>query len=131
MDTAERRLVLDEGFEQAITSVLDAFLCNGFCVEALDGGNLHRPTREGHSLRYALLGASLPELYFHAAPDAQSYLLGCRLSVYELTGSCTLVTVEKPLGTYPLLGAMVPRVTERIGDALRRVCRRGSHLEAA
>ena len=133
MNTKERRIVVDESFERAVTAVVDAFVREGFTLEALDGGNLRPHTISGDRLRYALLEASLPELRFRAAGSCttRSALLGCRLSLFELAGSCTLISVEPPLSPYPLLASLVPRLTERVSDALSLVLRRGSSLEAA
>jgi hypothetical protein len=133
MNMEERRLVLDESFERAVAAVLDAFLREGFTVEARDAGDLHDHAFAGDRLRYALLEASLPELSFRP-PDAcapRSALLGCRLSLFELTGSCTLITAENPLGRYPFLASLVPRLNERVSDALRLMLRRGTDFAAA
>jgi hypothetical protein len=133
MHTNERRIVVDERFERAVAAVVSAFVCEGFTVDALDGGDLRQRTTHGARRRYALLNASLPELRFDAAGSCttRSALLGCRLSLFELGGSCTLIAVKAPLSPYPLLASLVPRLTERVGHALRLVRRRGSRLEAA
>jgi hypothetical protein len=128
MNTDERRLILDRGFERAIETVLSAFLSEGFSVKPLDAGDLHhreRPsTCSGHtdgSLRFALLEATLPELSFAALPGDVPALLGCRLTLFELTGSCTLLTADNPLRKYPLLASSVPRIADRVSRALRTV----------
>jgi hypothetical protein len=133
MNTDERRLVLDESFERSVARVLDAFLRAGFKVEARDAGDLHQRVIPGDPLRYALLEASLPELTFRPPGSCSTApgLLGCRVTLFELTGSCTLVTAENPLGRYPLLASLVPRMTERVGAALKLMTHRGSNLEAA
>ena len=133
MNIEGRRLVLDESFERAVAAVAGAFLREGFTVEPRDAGDLHDRAIPGDRLRYALMEASLPELSFRL-PDscaARTALLGCRLSLFELTGSCTLITAENPLDRYPLLASLVPRLAERVGDALRLMSRRGTDLEAA
>lgn len=129
---SEARLVLDEGFERAVARVVDAFVCEGFIVRALDRGTLSRPAFHGGVLRYALIEAVLPEAPGDGrgsdfTPSTES---GCRLGLVELTGSCTLVTAERPLVPHPLL-VSPPRVAERVANALDLVMRRGSSLVAA
>ena len=132
MSTKERRIVVDESFERAVTDVVEAFAREGFSIEALDGGDLRQRTTPGERLRYALLEASLPELRFRAGGcTTPSALLACRVSLFELPGSCTMVSVEQPLSPYPLLAALVPRLAERVGDALKLALGRRSSLEAA
>jgi hypothetical protein len=122
--TDERRLILDRSFERAMETVLDSFLREGFTLKPLDAGDLRQP--QGCSLRYALLEAELPELNFRGVPSASGErLLACRLSLYELTDACTLVTAENPLVRYPLLSSLAPRVGDRIGHALRTAIRAG------
>jgi hypothetical protein len=130
MDT-EARLVLDEGFERAVARVVDALVNEGFTVRALDRGNHHRPIHGG-SLRYALLEAALPDPPVDrpssgSTSPANSW---CRLCLVEVTGSRTLVTVERPRAPYPLL-ASPARVAERVANALDLVMRHGSRLVAA
>ena len=74
MSREDRRLVLDQGFDRAIETVLHAFLTEGFAVEPVDGGDLHRRCTAGDRLRYTLLEATLPELGF-VPVDAWA---GCR-----------------------------------------------------
>jgi hypothetical protein len=133
MSPEDRRLVLDRDFDRAVEVVLDAFLREGFTLRPVEGGDLHQPCVPGHPRRYALLDASLPELAFVSvdASERLSGVLGCRISLFELTGTCTLVTVANPLTRYPLLSLLVPRLTERLGVALRLVAARGANLEAA
>jgi hypothetical protein len=129
---SEARLVLDQGFERAVARVVDAFVCEGFTVRALDRGTLHRPAFHGGLLRYTLLDAVLPDAPADTrgsdpTPSTQS---GCRLCLVELTGSCTLVTAERPLVPHPLL-VSPPRVAARVANALDLVMRHGSSLVAA
>jgi len=133
MSTEDRRLVLDQGFDRAVETVLDAFLSEGFTVTPIDGGDLHQRCVADGPLRYALLEASLPELSFVPCRRAAGLpaILGWRISLFELTGACTLVTASHPLTRYPLLASLVPRLSDRIDGALRLVIRRGSGLEAA
>jgi len=129
MGTDERRLILDRGFERAMETVLSAFIREGFSVKPLEAGDLHYRERASTcsgqttngSLRFALLEATLPELSFAALPGDAAALLGCRLTLFELTGSCTLLTAENPLTKYPLLASIVPRVADRVSRALRTV----------
>ena len=62
MTTGRRRLVLDRTFDQAIDTVLSAFLGEGFAIKLIEGGDL--PERVSGRLRYARLVATLPELRF-------------------------------------------------------------------
>lgn len=132
MNTEERRILLDKSFDRALETVLAAFLREGFTVKPVDGGDLHRQSASD-PLRYAQLEASLPEISFRAAGRSvpASTLLACRLSLFELTGSCTLVTAENPIDRYPLLSALVPQVTEHVGHALRLVSGGATNLNAA
>ena len=45
MNTKERRIVVDETFERALSDVVDAFVREGFTIEALDGGDLRQRKR--------------------------------------------------------------------------------------
>jgi hypothetical protein len=133
MSPEDRRLVVDQGFDRALEVVLDAFLCEGFTIRPVDGGDLHQRCAAGEPLRYALIDASLPELAFVPVDDTDrlAAVLGCRISLFELTATCTMVTVSNPLTRYPLLSSLVPRLTERLSGALRLVAVRGTSLEAA
>jgi hypothetical protein len=127
MDT-ESQLVVDQSFERTLASVLDAFVREGFTIDPLEAGRLKFYTFPGDLLRYARIEASLPELCFGESPQvphasSKCTLLGCHVSLYELTGSCTLVTAENALLRYPLLESLVPRVTRRIASALRELSR--------
>ena len=132
MSTNDRRLVLDQGFEGAVETVLNAFLSEGFTIEPVDGGDLHNRCASVDRLRYALLEATLPELRF--VPSGCGHLpaiLACRITLFELTGTCTLVTASSPLQRYPTLASLMPRLSERLGGALHTVVGRGADLEAA
>ncbi len=131
MNTAGRRLILDRCFDRALESVFDAFVREGFTVDLVAAGDLQRQTSRDVPLRYALLDATLPELDLRDAPSAQSpTLLGCRVSVFEMAGSCTLVTAENPIGGYPALASLVPRIAGRARHAMRLLSRVGT-LNAA
>jgi hypothetical protein len=132
----ESQVVVDRPFERALEAVLEAFVREGFAVDPLEAGRLQFYTFPGDLLRYARIEASLPELSFSGAQTAANAssdcsLLGCRISLYELTGSCTLVTAENALLRYPLLASLVPRVTRRIASALRELSRVASSSAAA
>ena len=133
MATAERRLVVDKGFNGAVEAVLQGFLTAGFSVTSIEGGDLHQKSEPGSRLRYALLEARLPELSFVRAscPCELPPILGCRISVYEVTGTCTFVTASNPLTRYPLLASLVPRLSERTRAALGLVALHGARFEAA
>lgn len=132
MSTSDRRLVMDQGFDRAVETVLDAFLTEGFRVEPVDGGDLHQRCATA-PLRYALLVATLPELSFAPGPclGGLPAILSCRISLFELTATCTLVTVTNPMARYPMLASLVPRLTDRLAGALRLAASRGAGLEAA
>lgn len=132
----ESQVVVDHSFERALEVVLEAFVREGFAVDPLEAGRLQFYTFPGDMLRYARIEASLPELCFpgvetHADAASNCSLLGCRISLYELTSSCTLVTAENALTRYPLLESLVPRVTRRIASALRELSRVASPSAAA
>ena len=133
MPTEDCRLVLDQAFTHAVETVLDAFLSEGFRITPVDGGNLRRSLAEGEPQRFAQLDAALPELRFPCRDAGMSLpaILSCQLSVFELTESCTLVTIHNPLTRYPLLAALVPRLSDRLGGALRSVAHHSARLEAA
>jgi hypothetical protein len=132
MECAERRLVLDRSFDEAVDVVLDAFIREGFSVRSLDGGDL-RGGRIESSRRYALLDVVLPELTCCATTlhADDNVLVGCRLALFELTGSCTLLTAENPMMRFPVLADLVSKVNERIGCALRTVGESRTAVSAA
>jgi hypothetical protein len=132
MSTKDRRLVLDQGFDRTVETVLDAFLAEGFTIEPIDGGDLHNRCGSVDRLRYALLEATLPELRFvPSGCGPLPAILACRITLFELTGTCTLVTASSPLQRYPTLASLMPRLSERLGGALHTVVCRGADLEAA
>jgi hypothetical protein len=133
MSSEDLRLVLDHGFDRAIETVLDAFLAEGFAVEPVDGGDLHRRCTVADRLRYTLLEATLPELGVVPCRcmGGLPAILGCRVALFELTRSCTLVTASSPLTRYPLLASLVPRLSDRVSRALRQVAGQRSGVEAA
>jgi hypothetical protein len=111
----EKRLILDRDFDRALGSVVDAFLAQSFTVTLVDAGDLHRSGAPGLPLRYARLRATPPEMS----------TLDCIVSVFEMMGSCTLVTVEDGFGRQPHLAVLLPRVVGRVNDAIRLLLRSG------
>ena len=131
--TADRRLVVEQGFDRTVESVLQAFLDAGFSVSPIEGGDLHQKSGTEGRLRYAALEATLPELGFVRSSCRREFppILGCRIALYEVTGSCTFVTTSNPLARYPLLASLVPRLSERTRSALGLVALKGTRREAA
>jgi hypothetical protein len=125
MSSDDRRLILGRGFEVAMETVLAAFLAEGFTLKPLDAGDLHQRHKLGGPRRFATLEATLPELCFQGFSENRPTLLACRVSLFELTGFCTLVTAEHPLTRYPLLASMVPRIGDHVRRALRVVTETG------
>jgi hypothetical protein len=127
MNGEERRLILDRGFDRTVDTVLDAFLQEGFRMNPVGAGDLRRPETSPRTRRYAMLDAVLPELTFREAASSEPpAVLGCRISIFELTTACTLVTIERPVVRYPMLAALVPRVTERVGHVVSILLQRGT-----
>lgn len=123
MNLEESRLILDRGFERAVAAVVEVFALEGFRVAPVDTGYRHRQTDPAPA-RYAVLEATLPELTFRPARITQTpALFGCRVSLVELTSSCTMVTVERPVVSYPRLASLVPRIADRVGQAVRSLTR--------
>lgn len=133
MFSEDRRLVLDRGFDRALEIVLSAFLSEGFAVAPVDGGDLHQRCTAVDRRRYTELEVTLPELGFVPCRRLGGLpaLLGCRIALFELTGTCTIITASSPLARYPLLAALVPRLSDRVGSALRQAAGQGANLEAA
>jgi hypothetical protein len=78
-----------------------------------------------------MLDAGLPELGFRSRKTSEPpALFKSRVSMFELTGSCTLLIVKHPTHQYPELATLVPQVSERIGHVLRALLRVGT-LNAA
>jgi hypothetical protein len=121
----QRRVVLDRSFESAIEAVLEALLCEGFTVDPVEAGDLHREARPGEPLRYALLEAT-PSDARDIGPEAGEApkQFACRISVFELARRCTLVTAEPPRTHSPFFGRWMPRLVERLAAALDAVSRR-------
>lgn len=119
MDLDEKRVVIDRTFDRAVKRVLDGFLHAGFRITASEAGDLHERSHAGHSMRYAFLDATLPEL---PAPSERP-LPSCRLALFELNEACTLLTAENRLVRYPVLAPFATQNGDRIEDALRLIVR--------
>jgi len=120
MTFAGRRLILDRGFDRAMEAVLGAFLQEGFGITPVSAGDLRCGGDNGQRRRYALIDAALPELLFNSTTAVvPAAWFRCRVSMFELADSCTLVTVESPLWYYPALARLVPGISERIQYAMR------------
>ena len=81
--------------------------CGVFCHATRRRGLTSKEWARRIPLRYVLLEARLPELSFVASACRREVtpILGCRISVYEVTGGAlTFVTTSNPLARYPLLG---------------------------
>src|SRR4030095_8713916 len=101
MEPEERQVILDRGFDRAMETVLRAFLEEGFALNPVGAGDLHRRDGPGHARRYAMLDAAPPEVASRSSGASQAAAsFTCRVTMFELTGSCTLVTVENPIVRY-------------------------------
>jgi hypothetical protein len=121
MNPDEPLLVLDRPFDRIVRSVLDGFLHEGFTVTPVDPGDLLQARRHpGCSMRCALL--TPPCLFGRGVTAGAAAPPSCRVSVFELNGSCTLVTAENRLARY-LLASLAGRNSDGIGDALRLILR--------
>ena len=116
----ERRIILDRGFDRTVDVILDAFLQEGFRLNPVGAGDLRRQPSP-RTRRYAMLDAILPGL----AVDPRT-APGCRVSIFELTAGCTLVTIARPAVGYPVPAALLPQVAERVGHVVRMLVRTGS-----
>ena len=103
-----------------IERVIDAFLQERFTGQPFGAGNLrHNPTC-GNPLRHAILQAWLPAITVSPAPRAAGRP-SCHVAVYELVGSCTLVTAATPDRTSS--ATSVPSLQDRMDRALRGLTR--------
>ena len=78
--TADRRLVVDQGFDRTVETVLQAFLDAGFSVTPIEGGDLqqksgHRRTSPLRGLRSDAAGAWFRQEFALAGVPADSRLL--------------------------------------------------------
>lgn len=117
---SEERLVLDELFERAIARVVQALVREGFGIRALNRGNLPRASIHATWSRYALLEASLPQQALDICESSAHD--GARLCLVELTGSRTLVTVERSVAPDRLLASPLC-VAGRVAKALAPLAR--------
>ena len=110
MDTFERRLIVDRVFDRTIESLIEAFLREGFTVEPFGAGDLRMCQATGNTLRHVVLEAWLPASV--VAPGRAGVriasLPGCEIAVYELVGSCTLVTAVAHGRDCAALGSLGP-----------------------
>ena len=116
MSTDDGRVTLETDFERALESVLGAFEREGFKVRPVNGNGRFRVVSNHKILRCAELDVNLPELTF--AVDDTAALLGCRISMFELTSDSTLVTANSPLEFYPVLSSLTPRISLRVNSVL-------------
>ena len=131
MRLEEWRMVLDREFDHAVDSVIGVFQAGGFQVAPIESGDFPNEARPGEPHRYTLLHATLPELSFQASDAGSASVFGCRLSIYQLTASRTLLTVDIRLLPYPALTLLIPRVAKRMHEALARLTPDTSVVEAA
>jgi hypothetical protein len=117
MTTDKRRIILESDFERALESVLGAFEREGFNVRPVNGNGRFRVVSGHEILRCAELDVTLPELTF--AVENNAALLGCRISMFELTSYSTLVTANSPLEFYPMLSSLMPRISLRVNSVLQ------------
>jgi hypothetical protein len=134
MNRDERTIILKSDFERALDSVLGAFEREGFDVRPVNGNGRFRVVSDHEVVRCAELDVTLPELTFlgsalelpygDSTPDSKGTvafsptLLGCRISMSELTPHSTAVTARSPLGRYPVLSSLTPRIRSRVACVL-------------
>jgi hypothetical protein len=133
MKLEEIRIVMNTDFQHANNSVVSLFRGSGFGVTEVETGNLPNAARPGEPRRYASWDATLPELSFPipATQSSEPSMLGCRFSIFELTASQTLLTVDVRLTSYPSLALLIPRVKSRMHEALTRLAADAQMLQAA
>jgi hypothetical protein len=117
MTTDERKIILESDFECALERVLGAFERERFNVRPVNGDGRFRVVAGHKILRCAELEVTLPELTFLG--PVGSNLLGCRISMFEVTPRSTVVTATSPLVRYPVLVALLPRIRSRVDRVLR------------
>jgi len=146
MNTDERKVILKSDFERALDSVLSAFERAGFNVWPVNGDGRFRVVSDHRIVRCAELEVTLPELMFVESglqlpggisrPDPKATaavrptLLGCRISMSELTPMSTVVTATNSLGRYPVLSSLMPRIRSRV-DSVLHVLVAGAEQTAA
>ena len=134
MKSSERRLVLDRSFDEVVDQMLDAFIREGFSVRSLDGGDFGRGSSfSGARRRYAQLDVTLPDLASSCAAlhVDDNAVVGCRLALFELTDSCTLLTAENPTRRYAVLSGLASKVDDRVERALRLLIHAHETINAA
>ena len=133
MATNDRRLIVDHGFDWTVETVIDAFLREGLTVTPVGGGDLRQQSAVGGALRYTVLKATLPELA-HAVGRWRADVtpvLSCQIAVYELVGKCTMVTATSPVADRQEHALLVPRLADRVGNALCTITRARAGTHAA
>jgi hypothetical protein len=133
MTTNDRRLIVDDGFDCTVETVIDAFLREGLTVTPVGGGDLRQHSAVGGALRYAVLEATLPELVFDVGRRRVDVrpVLSCQVAVYELVGKCTMVTATSPVADREELALLEPRLLDRVGSALCTITRARAGTQAA
>jgi hypothetical protein len=116
MTTTVTRLVLARSFDESLDRILGSFIGEGFTIRTVDSGNLcgHGSARR---LRYAVLDIVLPDRMRPGASSARAPAVGCRVTLFEFTDGCTLLTAEHMLR--PDVAGPLLDISERIARALR------------
>jgi hypothetical protein len=133
MRTHERRLIVERSFDRTVEAVIEAFLGEDFTIRPLGAGDLRHPPACGDPLRYAVLEGWPPEAEFPrgCSPAENPPWLSCKITVYELVGSCTLVTATPPGVDYSMFAALAPTLEDRLDKALNALSHRGVLIVAA
>ena len=134
MSDYRRQIVVDSGFETAVSDVSRALRDEGMQVIARTDVRDHFWRHMGHDFRqYVLIEAWSPEIAFEALRNnlAIGAALPTTFAVYELADGETAVVARDPLPPMagdpvwhdesPALAAIVDRERKRIGRVLARV----------
>jgi hypothetical protein len=105
MGSHERRLIVEWDFDRTIEAVIATFLHENFTIRPVDGGDLRHLPVVGDPMRFAVLEGWPPEAEFPRHCTTPPWL-GCKICVYELVGSCTLVTATSPGVDNPIFAAL-------------------------
>ena len=130
MNTDERRIIMESDFERALDSVLGAFEREGFNVRPVNGDGRFRVVSDHQILRCAELDVTLPELTFSGTAAFSPTVLGCRISMVELTSRSTVVSAKSPLVRYPVLSSLMPRIRSRVNSVLKTLVRGAAQTAA-
>ena len=133
MSTNDRRFIVDHSFDCTVETVIAAFLREGLTVAPVGGGDLRQQSAVGGALRYAVLEATLPELALDVGRRRADVtpVLSCQIAVYELVGNCTMVTATSPVADRQEHAWLVPRLDDRVGNALCTITRARAGTHAA